>query len=136
MSDEAHSSPWRYVASWIALAALTTLTYTLAKHDFGNASLAVALLIAGAKATIVVLFFMHLWDQKGANRIVFAVSLLFVIVLGGLTIVEMATRFPLAGTTAAAGTDPFTRSETPTTATSATLGWRRISSSTSIGKTE
>jgi cytochrome c oxidase subunit 4 len=96
MSDEAHSSPWRYVASWIALAALTTLTYTLARYDLGNASLAVALLIAGAKATIVVLFFMHLWDQKGANRIVFAVSLLFVVVLGGLTIVEMATRFPLA----------------------------------------
>jgi hypothetical protein len=37
--------------------------------------------IALTKATLVVLFFMHLWDMGGVNRLVFVVSVLFAIVL-------------------------------------------------------
>ena len=43
----------------------------------------VALLIALAKGALVALFFMHLWDQRGANRLVFATSLVFVALLIG-----------------------------------------------------
>jgi cytochrome c oxidase subunit 4 len=96
MSTEEHTSAGRYVVSWLVLAVLTVVTYALHHVHLGNLALPVALVIAGVKAVVVVLFFMHLWDQRGANRIVFTVALLFVIVLGGFTIVEMATRFPLA----------------------------------------
>ena len=39
---------------------------------------------------------MHLWDQRGANRLVFVTSLVFVALLIGLTVADYATRFPLA----------------------------------------
>jgi cytochrome c oxidase subunit 4 len=91
-----HAGPLRYLVCWAALAVLTVVTYTLSGSDLGSWSLAVALLIAVTKATVVALFFMHLWDHQGANRLVFAVSVLFVIVLMCLTLVDVATRFPLA----------------------------------------
>ncbi len=49
--------------------------------DLGAANIFVAMAIAITKATLVVLFFMHLYDEGGVNRLVFVVSLLFVVVL-------------------------------------------------------
>src|SRR5919199_1860254 len=53
-------------------------------------------LIACIKAMLVVLFFMHLWDHGGANRLVFGTSVFFVVLLIGLVVLDNATRFPLA----------------------------------------
>lgn len=39
---------------------------------------------------------MHLWDQKGPNRLTMAIAILFVLLLITLTISDIATRFPLA----------------------------------------
>jgi cytochrome c oxidase subunit 4 len=95
--DEAgHSSSLRYVVCWIALALLTALTFGLSGVELGGWSLIVALAIAITKATVVVLFFMHLWDHHGANRLVFVVSILFVLVLIGITLLDVTTRYPLA----------------------------------------
>jgi cytochrome c oxidase subunit 4 len=44
----------------------------------------------------VALFFMHLYDQPGPNRLVLLSSLVFVALLIGLTLLDNATRFPLA----------------------------------------
>jgi caa(3)-type oxidase subunit IV len=49
--------------------------------DLGQANIFIALAIAITKATLVVLFFMHLWDMGGVNRLVFVVSVLFAVVL-------------------------------------------------------
>ncbi len=40
--------------------------------------------IACTKSALVVLFFMHLWDHGGANRLVFATSIVFVALLNPL----------------------------------------------------
>jgi cytochrome c oxidase subunit 4 len=92
-----HSHAGRYVWVWAALMILTGLTYWLSRFHFpGGWAVTVALVIASAKGTLVALFFMHLWDQRGANRLVFVTSLVFVALLVGLTIADNATRFPLA----------------------------------------
>ena len=92
----AHASPMRYVVCWLLLAIFTGLTYFLSGFDLGEWSLIVALLIAVAKATVVALFFMHLWDHRGASRLVFVVSLVFLALLIGIVLIDQATRFPLA----------------------------------------
>ena len=91
-----HSHAGRYVIVWIALVVLTTATFLLSRVELGTPwHLLVALAIAVIKSSLVALFFMHLWDQRGANRIVFATSLVFVALLIGLTVTDNATRFPL-----------------------------------------
>ena len=52
--------------------------------------------IALVKAMFVILFFMHLWDQKGPSRLTLAIAVVFVLLLITLTISDAATRFPLA----------------------------------------
>jgi cytochrome c oxidase subunit 4 len=102
---EHHSHFGRYVAVLVALLLLTGLTYGASRvHLPGGWAVAVALGIAILKGALVALFFMHLWDQRGANRLVFVTSLVFVALLVGLTVADNATRFPLAnppGTTGA-----------------------------------
>jgi cytochrome c oxidase subunit 4 len=99
-----HSHFGRYLAVLIALLVLTALTYGAAKvHLPGGWAVAVALAIAVVKGALVSLFFMHLWDQQGANRLVFVTSLVFVALLVGLTVADNATRFPLANPPGSAG---------------------------------
>ena len=93
----AHSHVGRYLKVWGALMALTALTWGLSRfHIPGAAGVAVALAIATVKGGLVALFFMHLYDQAGPNRLVLLTSLVFVALLIGLTILDSATRFPLA----------------------------------------
>ena len=93
----AHSHAGRYLVVWAALMALTALTWGLSTiHIPGLAGVAVALAIAMVKGTLVALFFMHLWDQPGPNRLVLVTSLVFVAVLVTLPLLDNATRFPLA----------------------------------------
>ncbi len=85
-----------YIVTFLVLAACTILTFTAAQHDFGRLSFAIAMFIALVKASFVVLFFMHLWDQPGPNRLTMAIALLFLLVLITFTLTDAATRFPLA----------------------------------------
>ncbi len=80
-----HSHAGRYAVIWIALVAFTFLTWALSRlHLGGGWGIVVALAIAITKSTLVALFFMHLWDQRGANRLVFVTALVFVSLLIGL----------------------------------------------------
>lgn len=83
----------RYVAVWLALVVLTGLTYGLSHVKLGDWSLVIALAIALTKATLVALFFMHLWEERGASRLVLVVSVLFVVLLMTMTVADVATRF-------------------------------------------
>lgn len=78
--EHAHGSG-RYFLIWGLLLVATLTTVVTGRMDLGAANLPLALVIATVKATLVVLFFMHLWDSEGINRLVFGVSVLFVIVL-------------------------------------------------------
>jgi len=71
----------RYALIWVILMAFTVLTVITGRMDLGAANIFIALAIATTKATLVVLFFMHMWDMGGVNRIVFGVSVLFAVVL-------------------------------------------------------
>lgn len=68
----------RYVAVWAALIVGTIITVITGK---ATANIFVAMAIACTKAALVVLFFMHLWDEGGVNRLVFVVSLVFLATL-------------------------------------------------------
>jgi cytochrome c oxidase subunit 4 len=71
----------RYALIWVILLAFTILTIVTGRMDLGAANIFIALAIATTKATLVVLFFMHMWDMGGVNRVVFGVSVLFAVVL-------------------------------------------------------
>jgi cytochrome c oxidase subunit 4 len=77
---EAHGST-RYYIVWGALILGTILTVWTGYKDLGSWNLPIALIIATTKASLVVLFFMHMTETPTANRIVFAASLVFAIVL-------------------------------------------------------
>src|SRR5574341_378882 len=104
MADETHAASenhehgaGRYVVVWVLLVILTLLTYTAWRTHLPEPwHLLAALSIACVKAALVALFFMHLWDQGGPNRLVFATSLVLVALLIGLVVSDNATRFPLA----------------------------------------
>jgi cytochrome c oxidase subunit 4 len=71
----------RYIAIWIALLVGTGLTVWTGRMDLGAGNIFLALAIASIKATLVVLFFMHMIETPAANRIVFVTSIVFAIVL-------------------------------------------------------
>src|SRR6266540_5018930 len=119
----AHSHVGRYVVVWIALVFFTALTYGVSRyHIQGGWAITVALGIASAKGGLVALFFMHLWDQRGANRLVFLTSLVFVSLLIGLVVLDNATRFPLANPPGSEGALPAGGADEPP---SRSLGERR-----------
>ena len=83
----------RYWVVWVLLLVGTILTFVLSKvHLPSPFHLLAALAIASGKSMLVVLFFMHLWDHPGANRLVFATSILFILLLIGLVVMDNATR--------------------------------------------
>jgi cytochrome c oxidase subunit 4 len=84
------------VIVWVALVVLTVTTYVTGRMHLGTWALPIALGIAVTKSLLVILFLMHLWEQKGANRIVIATSFVFVALLISLTLGDVATRFSLA----------------------------------------
>src|SRR5512142_1258610 len=97
----------RYAIVWATLAFFTFLTWGLSRlHIPGGWGVVVALAIATTKGGLVALFFMHLWDQRGANRLVFLTSLVFVALLVILTVLDNATRFPLANPPGSVGALP------------------------------
>jgi cytochrome c oxidase subunit 4 len=86
----------RYIVSWALLLALTILTFGAAKLHLGRWNVPVALCIATVKATVVALYFMHLREQGGANRLVLLTSVLFVVLLMAGVLADVSLRFPLA----------------------------------------
>ena len=71
----------RYFIVWAILLICTGLTVWTGYKDLGNVNLPLALAIATLKATLVVLFFMHMTEAAGTNRIVFVTSFLFMAVM-------------------------------------------------------
>lgn len=90
-----HISPLStYLKVAAALFALTILT--VVAHQFkvqlGVFASAVAFLIALVKATLVVLWFMHLKDDNNMNRAIFGSAFAFLFLLWVLTELDIITR--------------------------------------------
>jgi cytochrome c oxidase subunit IV len=95
-----HAAPsWvRYLLVWVALIALTLLSWLLSLAHLGSTDIAVALVIATAKTVLVMLFFMHLVEERFSIVVIPFVAAGFIALLIGLTVTDVATRltFPKA----------------------------------------
>jgi cytochrome c oxidase subunit 4 len=82
-----------YFAVFFALLVGTGLTVYAAKLDLGRYNAVVALGIATIKATLVALFFMHVWHaSEKLTKLVVIAALFFLLLLLGLTMSDYATR--------------------------------------------
>jgi cytochrome c oxidase subunit 4 len=78
-AEHAHETSARlYVGVFVALLCCTLLTVALSHVHLGRLNLAMAIAIASAKASLVVLFFMHLRQGSRFHAMILVVSLLFV----------------------------------------------------------
>ncbi|HZE73606.1 MAG TPA: cytochrome C oxidase subunit IV family protein [Pyrinomonadaceae bacterium] len=94
-----HIVPVRvYVLIFLALIAGTGLTVWAGKRDFpGPLNVIIALTIACIKATLVVLFFMHLRYSSRLVWVIFAAALFWLAILFALTFSDYWTRNWLIG---------------------------------------
>jgi cytochrome c oxidase subunit 4 len=78
---------------WIALLIGTGLTVYAATLDLAPYNAAVALGIATIKATLVVLFFMHVYHaSEKLTKLVVISAIFFLLILLGLTMTDYASR--------------------------------------------
>jgi cytochrome c oxidase subunit 4 len=81
-----------YLAVWLALVVLATLTLVASRAVGGGWGLVIAFAIAAAKAGLVVAFFMHLVGGRPIHRIVFAIAVGFVLLLVLGVLADVGTR--------------------------------------------
>lgn len=81
-----------YISIFGALMVLTGVTVVAAFVNLGNLNAPVALAIATLKATLVVLFFMHVKYSSRMTKLIVATSLFFLFILLSETLMDFATR--------------------------------------------
>lgn len=81
------------VAIWLTLLVFTGITVGAAFIDLGPFNIVVALVIATIKATLVVLFFMHVkYTNEKLTPLVIVSAIFFLFLLLGLSMADYATR--------------------------------------------
>lgn len=89
----AHIAPKSlYFTIFAALMVLTALTVGVTYVDLGPANLFVALAIAVTKATLVVLFFMHVYWSPRLVHVTVITSLAFLMILAAFSFADYFTR--------------------------------------------
>ena len=83
-----------YLLVFLALAAGTILTVIASRADLGIWNTPIALGIAGIKAALVILFFMHVIHSTRLTWVVILASVLWLAVLFVLTFADYLTRDP------------------------------------------
>ena len=92
-APEHHVTPlWIYFAVFAGLILFTLLTVGAAKVDLGDFNTPVALVIATAKAVLVILFFMHVINSPRLTWVVIIASLIWLAVLFALTFADYLSR--------------------------------------------
>jgi cytochrome c oxidase subunit IV len=86
------TSPLSYGAVFVALILLTGLTVYTSGLELGNWHTPVGLAIAGGKALLVALFFMHVLHSSRVTWLVILGALFTLILLIGLTLTDFLTR--------------------------------------------
>ena len=85
----AHPMPVKQlIAVFLALIVLTFLTVYQSTLELGNSELIISLVIATVKASLVILFFMHMIHDKPLNAILFIGSFIFVALFLGFTLMD------------------------------------------------
>ena len=92
MSGEHAAIPRFYVAIFVALLGLTALTVLVSYVDLGPFSTPLALLIAACKATLVILYFMHLREASPLIWLAAGAGFFWLAIMLVLTMSDLATR--------------------------------------------
>jgi len=93
MSDDHHVLPKATLFKVFGgLIVLTILTVAVAYMPLGPLAVPVAIAIAAAKASLVVLFFMALWYDNPVNALTFTVGIIMVVVFITFTLFDTAFR--------------------------------------------
>ena len=88
-----HVSPLSvYLTIFGALMVLTVVTVAVAYVDLGVLNTVVALSIASFKATLVVLYFMHVKYASRLTQLFAVTGVFFLVILLGLTMIDYASR--------------------------------------------
>lgn len=91
--DPHHVSPVSlYITIFLLLMVMTGVTVGAAYVDLGVLNLPVAVAIACFKATIVILYFMHVKYSSKIIQLTAATGFFFLIILFGITITDYMTR--------------------------------------------
>jgi len=85
---------WILAAVCIGLMILTYLTVSATYIDLGGMNLVIAMAIATLKASLVVLFFMHMYWDKPFHAIVFITALLFVALFVVFVLIDTTEYYP------------------------------------------
>jgi cytochrome c oxidase subunit IV len=100
MSAESHAHvlPLRtYVAVFLALLVGTAATVWASRHDFGPLNDPIALAIAGTKAALVILFFMHVKYQTRLIWVFATAGFVWLVLFFVLILADYRTRVPVVG---------------------------------------
>ena len=85
-------SPKIYVSVFLALMFFTVLTVVVAYFDLGRANVFIALTIAVIKATLVVLFFMHVRWSSRLTMVFVVAGIFWLFIMVALTLSDYLTR--------------------------------------------
>ena len=86
------TSPKVYILVFLALMVLTAITVAVAFMELGPLNDVVALSIAVTKASLVVLYFMHVRHSTPLTKLVVVAGFLWLILLIALTLADYYTR--------------------------------------------
>jgi cytochrome c oxidase subunit 4 len=81
-----------FILVWAALLVLTAITVTVAGMHLGRLSMLAALLIASAKASLVLWYFMHLKYESRLFKVLLLVPVATLAVIIGLTFFDILYR--------------------------------------------
>jgi cytochrome c oxidase subunit 4 len=87
-------SPKVYIIIFLALIAGTSLTVWAAFQNFAQFNIVIALGIATAKATLVVLYFMHARYSPKRTQLVIVCAIFWLAIMLALTLSDYQTRQP------------------------------------------
>ena len=92
MSGHDHPTAKTFLNVLIALLILTVITVAVAQVDFGVFNTFIAMFVASIKATLVLLYFMHLKYDSKEYPVVFFVGVFFLFVMFGFSQMDIVTR--------------------------------------------
>ena len=90
-----HVVPMRVLlAVWAALVVLSVVTVAATGVDLGSLNLWLAMAIATLKASLVLLYFMHMRYDAPFNAVIFVAALLFVMLFVSFALIDTAAYQP------------------------------------------
>lgn len=87
-----HISFGTYLKVLLTLLAFTVVTVAVSRVDFGHFNSLIAMLIASVKASLVLLYFMHLKYDDKLYPTVFFTSIFFLVIMFAFSQLDIVTR--------------------------------------------